>query len=123
MMSKAFTYKDWQIILGSFLVLVRLQRVVQLVLSKTNRVGDSNYNICCGVTVIWVLGCLARLILYVWTSTPKDKLDKASRVYDNARKHKDFEGRVVDGNALPLTDAACPHLWEVIRINESNYKD
>lgn len=43
-------------------------------------------------------------------STLKDTLDKASRVYDNARNVKDFEGRAVDGNALPLTDAACPHL-------------
>ena len=41
-------------------------------------------------------------------STPMYTLDKASRVYVNARNVTDFKGRVADGNALPFTDVGCP---------------
>lgn len=46
-------------------------------------------------------------------STPRDTLGKTSRTYDDARNVKDFEGRAVDGNALPRKDAACPRLERV----------
>ena len=38
-------YKEWQVVLGQPLVLGTLYRSLQLVLSKTIRIGDTKYHI------------------------------------------------------------------------------
>ena len=45
MICPIFFYKEWQIMLGQHLVLVSLHQGLQLVLSTTIRVGDTNYHI------------------------------------------------------------------------------
>ena len=42
-------YKQWQTMLGSHLVLVTLYRGLQLVLSKTIRIGDTKYHVQCSL--------------------------------------------------------------------------